>query len=181
MLHGLLRVRGFTQDDAHIFCTARPARGGDPQRPRLRASTSSGPSASSAYDIYLSTRPEKSVGSDEQLGAWRPHALQRGARDEAVSPTQVDPGEGRLLRAEDRHQDQGRPRPVMAVLRPSRSTSTCPSGSISTIPGQRRQGAPADHDPPGAPGLAGAVLRRAHRALCRRSSPCGSRRCRSLS
>ena len=35
-LHGLLRVRHFIQDDAHIFCTVRPDRAGGPRLPRVR-------------------------------------------------------------------------------------------------------------------------------------------------
>ena len=63
-LHGLLRIRGFTQDDAHIFCTAE----------QIEAEISS--LIDNIYAIYkvfgfhrikveLSTRPEKRVGSDE--------------------------------------------------------------------------------------------------------------------
>lgn len=63
-LHGLMRVRGFTQDDAHIFCT--------PQQVQQEVISC----ISMVYDIYqtfgfenievkLSTRPEKRVGTDE--------------------------------------------------------------------------------------------------------------------
>jgi threonyl-tRNA synthetase len=63
-LHGLMRVRGFTQDDAHIFCT--------PDQVQAEVSAC----IDMVYDIYstfgfadvsvmLSTRPEKRVGTDE--------------------------------------------------------------------------------------------------------------------
>lgn len=63
-LHGLMRVRGFTQDDAHIFCTDE----------QIQDEVSS--CIQMVYDVYkvfgfeniavkLSTRPEKRVGSDE--------------------------------------------------------------------------------------------------------------------
>lgn len=63
-LHGLMRVRGFTQDDAHIFCTEEQIR--DEVNGCIRL----------VYDMYstfgfekivvkLSTRPEKRIGSDE--------------------------------------------------------------------------------------------------------------------
>ncbi|MBS4095758.1 MAG: threonine--tRNA ligase [Sulfuricella sp.] len=63
-LHGLMRVRGFTQDDAHIFCTNDQVQG------EVSAFISM------LYQVYndfgftdvlvkLSTRPEKRVGSDE--------------------------------------------------------------------------------------------------------------------
>ena len=63
-LHGLMRIRAFTQDDAHIFCTHNQI---EDEIKKLIANI---------YDIYkifgfhdikveLSTRPEKRVGSDE--------------------------------------------------------------------------------------------------------------------
>ncbi|TID21105.1 threonine--tRNA ligase [Avibacterium paragallinarum] len=63
-LHGLMRVRGFTQDDAHIFCT----------EDQIESEVTS--CIRMVYDIYstfgfnniqvkLSTRPEKRIGSDE--------------------------------------------------------------------------------------------------------------------
>jgi threonyl-tRNA synthetase len=63
-LHGLMRVRGFTQDDAHIFCL--PDQLEDEIVGVLdlteRILTRFG---FDKYDIMLSTRPEKAVGSDE--------------------------------------------------------------------------------------------------------------------
>ena len=65
VLHGLLRVRGFTQDDAHIFCT--PAQLNDEIIGVIDfASYMLNTFGFSEFQIYLSTRPEKSVGSDEQ-------------------------------------------------------------------------------------------------------------------
>lgn len=63
-LHGLMRVRGFTQDDAHIFCT----------KDQIESEVTS--CIKMVYDIYstfgftniavkLSTRPENRIGSDE--------------------------------------------------------------------------------------------------------------------
>lgn len=64
VLHGLLRVRGFTQDDAHIFC--RPDQlqdeiGGVLDLIEFMMST-----FGYRYKAYLSTRPEKYIGTDEQ-------------------------------------------------------------------------------------------------------------------
>ena len=65
VLHGLLRVRGFTQDDAHIFCT--PEQLQDEIISVIEfASYMLGVFGFNEYRTYLSTRPEKSVGSDEQ-------------------------------------------------------------------------------------------------------------------
>jgi threonyl-tRNA synthetase len=90
-LHGLMRVRGFTQDDAHIFC--RPDQLEDEIFNiidlNLHVLKTFG---FSEYDVYLSTRPEKYVGSDEH---WElsTRALQQ-AMDEKGLAYSVDPGEG---------------------------------------------------------------------------------------
>lgn len=62
VLHGLVRVRGFTQDDAHIFCA--------PEQLDKEIETTAKFAIKilktfgfKNYDIYLSTQPEKSVGS----------------------------------------------------------------------------------------------------------------------
>ncbi|MFZ2197247.1 MAG: threonine--tRNA ligase, partial [Thermodesulfovibrionales bacterium] len=64
VLHGLLRVRGFTQDDAHIFC-----REDQIEEEILRVLDFTlfvlKTFGFDSYDIYLSTRPEKYVGSQE--------------------------------------------------------------------------------------------------------------------
>lgn len=91
VLHGLMRVRGFTQDDAHIFC----------RDDQLEAEVASviefvrqllGTFGFAEFEVYLSTRPEKSVGSDSD---WE-HATT--ALASALKKTnmayQEDPGEG---------------------------------------------------------------------------------------
>ncbi len=91
VLHGLLRVRGFTQDDAHLFC--RP----DQIEAEILKVLDFSTSVFSAfgfteYDIYLSTRPEKYVGSLER---WeQATAALEGALKQKGLPYQVDPGEG---------------------------------------------------------------------------------------
>jgi threonyl-tRNA synthetase len=64
VLHGMLRVRGFTQDDAHVFCTPDQVRGEiarllDLVDEMLRV-------FGYPYTIELSTRPENGMGSEEQ-------------------------------------------------------------------------------------------------------------------
>lgn len=64
VLHGLLRVRGFTQDDAHIFC--RPDQMEDEILKVLDFTLYVLKTFGfEEFDTYLSTRPEKYVGSDE--------------------------------------------------------------------------------------------------------------------
>lgn len=91
VLHGLLRVRGFSQDDAHIFC--RPDQLEEEvlkvlDFTLLVASTF----GFQEYDIYLSTRPEKAVGT---LADWEraTHALE-SALNKKDLVYRVDPGEG---------------------------------------------------------------------------------------
>jgi threonyl-tRNA synthetase len=66
VLHGMLRVRGFTQDDAHVFCTPDQVSGEIERLLDLvdeMLTTFGYP-----YTIELATRPEKALGSEEQ---WR--------------------------------------------------------------------------------------------------------------
>lgn len=63
-LHGLMRVRGFTQDDAHIFCLPTQLQDEIVQVLELTQTILSR-FGFEKYDIMLSTRPGKSVGSDE--------------------------------------------------------------------------------------------------------------------
>jgi threonyl-tRNA synthetase len=67
VLHGMLRVRGFTQDDAHVFCTPQQvpseiARLLDLVDEMLKV-------FGYPYTIELSTRPEKALGTPEQWKA----------------------------------------------------------------------------------------------------------------
>jgi len=91
VLHGLMRVRGFTQDDAHIFCDA--ARLEEEIVGVLRFTFFMlGAFGFRSYDIYLSTMPEKHVGGDEM---WKmaTAALENALKKEG-RPFAVDPGEG---------------------------------------------------------------------------------------
>ncbi len=90
-LHGLLRVRGFTQDDAHIFC--RPDQLEDEIFNILELNLHILKNFGFAdYDIYLSTRPEKYVGSDENWDAAT--AALKLALEKKGLDYEVDPGEG---------------------------------------------------------------------------------------
>jgi len=91
VLHGLMRVRGFTQDDAHIFCRedqleSEVLRLLDFTFYMLKTFTFE------AFEVYLSTRPEKYVGS---LANWdlATSILQKALETKKVD-YQVDPGEG---------------------------------------------------------------------------------------
>ena len=70
-LHGLMRVRGFTQDDAHLICTPEQMEGEIKEvlRFSLFMLRSFGFTEIAAY---LSTKPEKSVGQKSQWDACHP-------------------------------------------------------------------------------------------------------------
>ena len=91
VLHGLMRVRGFTQDDAHLFC--RPEQLDEEVVKLIEFSTS----MLSAFgfddiDVYLSTRPEKYVGTLENWDTAT-EALKKGLEKAHVA-FEIDPGEG---------------------------------------------------------------------------------------
>ena len=62
-LHGMLRVRGFTQDDSHIFCT--PEQVVDEARGVIDFAIHMAGVFGYDFKSYLATRPEKAIGSDE--------------------------------------------------------------------------------------------------------------------
>jgi threonyl-tRNA synthetase len=90
-LHGLLRVRGFTQDDAHLFC--RPNQIEEEIVKVLDLILFILRSFGfDEYRVYLSTRPEKFVGSED---GWEQatNALKQ-ALEKSKLKYEVDPGEG---------------------------------------------------------------------------------------
>ncbi len=91
VLHGLMRVRGFTQDDAHIF--AREDQIGEEIKKILDFTLFIlNTFGFEDYDIYLSTRPEKYVGTDE---SWQlATAALKAALEHKGLKYEVDPGEG---------------------------------------------------------------------------------------
>ncbi len=91
VLHGLLRVRGFTQDDAHIFCTPS----------QLKEEISKiidlvffflKNFGFSDFSVFLSTRPEKFVGTVEN---WEiaTKTLESSLKEKGID-YEIDPGEG---------------------------------------------------------------------------------------
>jgi len=90
-LHGIMRVRGFTQDDAHIFCTDDQVQGEVVRFIDLlqRVYADFG---FTEIMLKLSTRPEKRVGSDE---VWdKAEAALQSALDSKGLQWDLQPGEG---------------------------------------------------------------------------------------
>ncbi len=90
-MHGLMRVRGFTQDDAHIFCTEDQIESECANFLTLLSSIYRD-LGFIKFDIKLSTRPDVRVGSDE---VWdkAETALENAIRKVTNNFT-IDPGEG---------------------------------------------------------------------------------------
>ncbi len=90
-LHGLMRVRGFTQDDAHIFCTEDQI---ESECAKFIALLSAiyADTGFGSFDIKLSTRPDVRVGSDE---VWdKAEAALEKAILSVRNDYEIDPGEG---------------------------------------------------------------------------------------
>jgi threonyl-tRNA synthetase len=90
VLHGLLRVRGFTQDDAHIICTPEQLDG------EIKGVISFVNDVMAIfgfdYEMELSTRPEKSIGSDED---WeRATTALLGALKDSGRTFEINEGDG---------------------------------------------------------------------------------------
>ncbi len=90
VLHGLLRVRGFTQDDAHIIC--RPDQIDAEVKGVMKFVQDVAGIFGFEYVMELSTRPEKSIGSDAD---WEQatNAL-RSALEDSGQPFELNEGDG---------------------------------------------------------------------------------------
>ena len=166
VLHGLLRVRGMTQDDAHIFC-----------RPDQVVEEVNGvldldfhlleAMGFSEFEVMLSTRPEKAVGAPDQ---WElaTNSLRRTLERRGI-PFEVDEGGGAFYGPKiDVHIRD-------AIGRLWQCTTVqfdfnLPERFGSDLHRRGRPRAPAIHGSPRAARLARALCRCAHRALRRRIS-----------
>ena len=91
VLHGLLRVRGFTQDDAHIFCTGEQIET-EVQRTIRFALSFFKAFGFADISAYLSTRPAKAIGSEERW-TQATASLKQALKAEGLAYT-VDEGGG---------------------------------------------------------------------------------------
>ena len=90
-MHGLMRVRGFTQDDGHIFCTEDQIETQTGEFIELLSGIYSDLGFKN-FDIKLSTRPETRVGSDE---TWDKAELSlESAIKNLGYPYKIDDGDG---------------------------------------------------------------------------------------
>jgi len=90
-MHGLMRVRGFTQDDAHIFCTEDQIESECAGFIALLSSVYRD-LGFEKFDIKLSTRPAVRIGSDE---TWdKVEGALKGAIENLGLPYEINPGDG---------------------------------------------------------------------------------------
>ena len=131
VLHGLFRVRYFTQDDAHIFCT--PEQLEDEVLGVVRFMKHIYAAFGfSDVKIELSTRPEKTIGSDEvwELAEGVLRACSRARASTTCSTPATAPST-----APRSTSTSATSWAAPGSAAPSRSTSPCPSGWTSATPG----------------------------------------------
>ena len=146
-MHGLMRVRGFTQDDAHIFCTEEQFVEECLKINDLILSTYADFGFEGDLTVKLSTRPEKRVGTDER---WE-HAervmatvlaqIEAQGHNQASRPRSI-PAKARST-GRNSNMCCATPSAATGSAAPPRSTSTCrsglaPSTSMPTVRRRRR-------------------------------------------
>ena len=166
VVHGLTRVRGMTQDDAHIFCT----QGADGRRarvaPRLRARPAPRlrPRATSTSSCRPGLPGRRSAPTRSGTRPPRRCARRRRAMDLELV---LDEGGGAFYGPKISVQARdaiGRTWQMSTI----QLDFQLPQRFEHRVHRRRRRAPPPDHDPPGAVRLDRAVLRRAARALRRR-------------
>ena len=131
VVHGMLRVRGFTQDDAHIFCLADQL--AEEIAGVCRFVDRFMKTFGFEYTAYLATRPaEKTIGED---AIWdrATEALQQAA-DSIGLTLELDEGAAAPSTGRRSTTRSRTPWGASGRTAPSSATSTCPSASTSPTP-----------------------------------------------
>ena len=136
-LHGIMRVRAFTQDDAHIFCTPEQITAESVAfcdllmsgLPRLRLHRRAG-------EVL---RPAAGAGRRATRSGTGPRRRLREACDAAGLDTDAQPRRGRLLRARSWSSCCATPSAATGSAARCRSTSSCRSGSTPAISARTAQ------------------------------------------
>ena len=140
-LHGIMRVRQFTQDDAHIFCTRRAVGRRDQGLLRLtrRVYRDLG---FADYQVKLATRPDQRIGSDEE---WdRAEAdLERALKEHPGSTTKRCPAKAPST-AQARIPSEGRDRPHVAVRNAAARPRSAAAARRQLHRGRRGEASSAD-------------------------------------
>ena len=130
VLHGLLRVRGFTQDDAHLFC--RPDQIDDEIVRVLDFVTSILKAFGfERYDIYVSTKPDEGERAPTSSGSVATAALRKALETRGLP--YAGRSRARASSTGPRSTSRSRTRSTApGSARPSRSTSTTRTASASS-------------------------------------------------
>ncbi len=171
-MHGLLRVRGFTQDDAHIFCTPEQIEG------EVEACIDFAEAVLRTFGFEKIPRRTLHLGSERQ----KVHRQRRqvGERRRLAHPrarSQADPlphhsRRSRLLRPQDRHQASRRARPTLAALH--RAIRLEPPRPLRPRVHRRgRRTAPARHGSPARSSAPSSVSSACSSSTTPAPSPCG--------
>ena len=177
VLHGLLRVRHFVQDDAHIFCTDEQVHDELARLPRLRLLPLRPASASTCAS---SSRRGPRTGSAPTRSGTAPRRRSRRRSPRAGSTASVSEGEGSFYGPKiDLHMTDSLGRSWQ--LGTVQLDYQMPKRFGLTYAGERQRGAHAGDDPPRAARLARALPRASTSSTPAASCPCGSRRSRRAS
>ncbi len=167
VLQGLTRVRGMTQDDAHIFCTREQMDAELVRTLRFVLDLLRDYGLNEFY-LELSTKPR---GQGGRLGRGLGGGDRGAADHRARNGPRARHGRGRrcVLRPEDLGAGPRRHRPDLADVD---GAARLPAAATlrARVRGGGQRPPPPDHDPPGPVRLGGAVHGRAHRALRRRAA-----------
>ena len=160
VLNGLFRVRGFTQDDAHIYCTPEQVEA-EVLRAMRFAIQMWKAFGFASMSAYLSTRPDKAVGEPAR---WEQatRSLEQALKEAGI-PYEVDPGGGAFYgpKIDMRVKDAiGREWQMSTI----QFDFNLPERFDLTYIGVGRQGAPPVHGPPRALRKHRAVLRHPDRS-----------------
>ena len=144
-MHGLMRVRGFTQDDAHVFCTEAQLADECLKINDLILSTYADFGFEGDLTVKLSTRPEKRVGTDEmwdhaeRVMATVLSQIEAQGHNHASRPRSI-PAKARST-ARSSNMCCATPSAATGNAAPRRSTSTCRNGSArsTSMPTARRR------------------------------------------
>jgi threonyl-tRNA synthetase len=133
-LHGLTRVRGFTQDDSHIFCTEDQLKQeflGVLELTRYVLAKLGFEKFTAQISLRDPENKTKYVGTEEN---WRKaeQAIIDAAAEVGLN-TVTELGEAAFYGPKARFYGEGCPRPLMAAWAPFRWTTTCPSVSTCTM------------------------------------------------
>ena len=174
VLHGLTRVRGFTQDDAHLFCTPEQLQGEFEQTldEALRLMKAFG---FTEFEYVLSTREERS--RRDRCRSPKRRSARRWRRTSCPSDRR---GRRRVLRAQARHQRARRDRPQVAARH--RAGRLHPARALrAEVPRRRRARPHAGDDSPRARRARWSVSSASSSSISAAHSPPGSRPSRRCS